>query len=615
MKRLKRLLGFALFVLFAVYAGELGIVRHDLRRESGTLSRRLEILREQDKNASLVIANALKQKHNEFSSKKTPALRFTAYSSLGIPKNSTLPSIPTYQNQTRWVAADGQLWLETIFTGTTPSSPSLGISIAVPKEFLKTNTPQIVAEISTRAPRGFERLLTQRVALPGDEALSEGNNAFLAERFSFGGRQHFLVFAVSLFLIFLFMRFLRRRAPRISKRELQLQEELSYLSRTYQDLAKNLETEREKIESILNSAPDGIFSCMPDGKIIFWNHSMENLTGLAPENALGKYHGDLLTVLSETGQMLVEPFSQCSSEGKTLSFSDCRLEVRSQDQNFPVVMSAAPVKHSDGAVGEVVVTIKDIRQQKEAEQMKKDLHSMITHDLRSPLSAMLGYADLIRNPKMWKSEGDRQKYVNSLLRSGKTMMMLISNLLEWAGTESGKLLITKEPVALRPVLREVVDNLSILAKPKNIDIDLIVPPQLTALSDAERLKQICLNLLSNAIKFSRADGKITVSAYETEENACISIADSGPGIPPEDRENLFEKFSRLRKKGSGTGLGLYIVKTLVQALDGHIEVASEENVGSTFVISLPVPAKAPVHQSEQLTMELSAENQETVELV
>lgn len=589
MKRLGAVVCLAAFLLAVFYAGEFAWMRVRLSRELRRVESRLQAVERLNQHLAEYVFL-----QERASSVVYPDFQVHVYSSLGIPKNSDFPPLSATLHLSaapaRWTVYKGNLWVERLRA---KSDLLVGVAIPVSRRFLDADDGRVALDLGARSARGPKRLLATGVFLPG-RAGTEPGLFPLVLRYKVSVWTHVVNLALVWLLIVAFLRFLKARPPHVSKRELQLEEELAYLSRTYQDLSKSLRLERQKVESILNSAPDGILTCSPDGRLTFWNRSMETLTGLSKEEAVGRHCGECLDVFSHSGQSIVDPFFPCFREGKNLSLLDCRIEIRvpgvkgDGERSLPVALGAAPVYGADGSLQEVVVTIKDIRSQKEAEQMKQDVQAMITHDLRSPISAILGYAGLIQDPRLCKNEEDRQKYLSALVQTGKGMLILVSNLLSWAGMEEGKLVANMEPVRLKPILQETLESLEILAKPKEISVELEVSGDPWTITDAEKLKAILNNLVSNAIKFSRPGEAVRMTAAEAGEEVRLEIHDRGPGITAEEKERLFEKFSRVRKKGSGTGLGLYIVKVLAEVLEGRVEVASEIGFGSTFAVCLPV---------------------------
>jgi len=629
MKRIAAIFCLVALVLTALYAIAFHLATKRLEKEEARTSANLQLFFNEQTNAAklyfeaFVLGKSSAKSLTEFRLIH-PGLFPTRYSELGIARQSRFAALPPglkAQNTrlsgngslwiaSRWVVDGNKLWLETLGSKApwprpveVAGAPIQGLASAVPQEWLRPNDPKIGLAL---APAASNDLHSRTMTLPG--VADSETSPQLVLKYKIGFWTHLLIWFLALGLVMGFLRILRNRGPKRGKREIQLEEELAYLSRTYQNLSKTLRMERQKVESILNSAPDGIFTCSPSGTITTWNRSMEALTGIPSETAIGKHYRESLHIYSSGGQLLSDTFSLSFVQNKKLNLFECSLEVLNQGDGsaslfFPVSLGAAPVMLPDGTVEEVVVTVKDIRPQKAAERLRQDMQAMITHDLRSPLAAMLGYAGLVANAKTCKNEADAQKYLESLMRVGKEMLMLINNLLDWSCIEEGALFFQKESLAVAPILQETVESLGVLGKARQVSIVLDGEANdLWALTDGEKLKQILNNLITNAVKFEPPGGVVTVHAAEEGDKIRISISDHGPGIPFEDREKLFQKFSNLRKsESSGTGLGLYIVKTLTDALDGRIEVKSEAGHGSTFSVILPAMEKVEAH-TQQLSL-------------
>jgi hypothetical protein len=229
-----------------------------------------------------------------------------------------------------------------------------------------------------------------------------------------------------------------------------------------------------------------------------------------------------------------------------------------------------------------------------ANKAKSEFLSSMSHELRTPLNAILGFGQLLEfNPKEQLSDHQTDQ-VHQILKGGAHLIDLIDQVLELSKIESGNFSISIENVNPNLVIMESIKLVETQAEENHIEIELAVPEDNLSmvLTDRSRLRQILLNLLSNAVKYNRGGGRVTVSLGEPENNfQRISVSDTGLGIPSNSQNELFEPFNRLgRETGEieGTGIGLTITKQLVELMGGKIGFESEENVGSTFWIELPV---------------------------
>jgi signal transduction histidine kinase len=233
----------------------------------------------------------------------------------------------------------------------------------------------------------------------------------------------------------------------------------------------------------------------------------------------------------------------------------------------------------------------------EAEQRLKELNELkdqhlgiAAHDLRNPLSSIRGMSQML--VEMELDENTQTSFLQSIYRVSDQMLTLVDNLLDVAVIESGKfdLKITEENIS-----RLVGERIELMAKnAERKEIRLIADLQevTDSLFDADRMRQVVDNLLSNAIKFSPSGSVVNVACGQADRNLDITVTDQGPGIPSEDLDRLFDSFEKLSAQPTGgeksTGLGLSIVKSIVDAHGGEIEVDSEVGKGTTFIVHLPV---------------------------
>ncbi len=236
-----------------------------------------------------------------------------------------------------------------------------------------------------------------------------------------------------------------------------------------------------------------------------------------------------------------------------------------------------------------VITMQDITYLKELDRMKSDFVANVSHDLRTPLAAVQGYAEML--DLAGPLSGDQTGFVRRIIHSVESMTDLVENLLDLAKIEAG-VEMRMAPCQLAAVIAESVDQMAGPAAMKPVSLNIQVPPDLPLIwGNGRRLGQVLNNLLDNAIKYAPPEGQVSLRISVEESTVQVEVADDGPGISAADLPRIFEKFYRARgpkEKGEGSGLGLSIAHSIVQAHHGRIWVESKEGEGTRFFFSIPV---------------------------
>lgn len=250
----------------------------------------------------------------------------------------------------------------------------------------------------------------------------------------------------------------------------------------------------------------------------------------------------------------------------------------------------------------VALSFEDVTSQRQAEQAKSDFTAQIVHDLRGPLSGIQGTLEFVLSQEGTKLDSMYTDLLNEAQRESERMMNLINEILDFSKIQSGSFIVESEPVRVAGLLKRAVRSLQSVAS--RDEIFLISAhgrdvPQI--LGSVEKLTQAIINLISNSLKFTPKKGLISVGAQiirngEIPDSIVITVTDSGMGIKGSELKKLFEKYKQTGNKsfrgGGGTGLGLYIVKQIVEAHGGEVSVASVEGIGTSMVLKLPVKRAA-----------------------
>lgn len=231
----------------------------------------------------------------------------------------------------------------------------------------------------------------------------------------------------------------------------------------------------------------------------------------------------------------------------------------------------------------------------ELDRLKTNFVSAVSHDLRTPLTSIMGYSEFLEDEIGGPLSRQQKEYVQQILKGGRRLEYLVNDLLDFARLDAGTFKLTVSLADFRAKLQEVADSLRPQVEENRLSLEVHAPDRpLMATMDVQRIERVLINLLTNAIKFTPPDRHIRLSAFLKGEKLCCEVEDSGEGIAAEDLPKLFLRFSQLKSGGSkgGTGLGLSICKAIVEAHGGEIGVRSQLGAGSTFWFCLPLKGNA-----------------------
>ncbi len=341
--------------------------------------------------------------------------------------------------------------------------------------------------------------------------------------------------------------------------------------------------EQKKTEAILFSIGDGILMVDNDGVIQLANRKAKEFLGQGEAAIEGKPLAEVLpqdSPLSEaTLDVVAKPQEDIVKE-VDLSTEDKRLFLR---------LSAKPLlSPGTGMRLGVVCALHDVSLEKELDKMKEEFLQSITHDLRNPVGSILGFLDFMRKGVVGVLNAQQISMVESMHKSATRLLALVNNILDLAKMESGRLEVDLKPASLAGICSQAIDILSGVAQRRGIRMELQAEEEFTLALDSNQMARVIQNLLGNAVKFSPDDGKIVMAIEDKGDHLLFSVVDEGPGIPSSHLELIFGKFEQVPgQKRGGTGLGLTIGRSFVEAHLGKIWVESELGKGAKFFFTLP----------------------------
>ncbi len=348
---------------------------------------------------------------------------------------------------------------------------------------------------------------------------------------------------------------------------------------------KDLLISREYFSFLADNIPVIVWTSEPNGTISYCNRRWYNYTGLTFEET--KVVGWQYLIHPEGQARVLDEWTTCVKTGVRF---ETEVRIKRGDDNLYRwhLAQALPFKDSQGNITIWIGTLTDIEDQKRAMQKKDEFISIASHELKTPLTSLKGYMQLVESHK-----NEIPHLLHSFLikaeRSVKKLDHLIADLLDVSKIQAGKLEFDKTIINIEELVNECVENASQMY-PSFTIVKRQVKKVLIK-GNFERLEQVMMNLLNNAVKYSSANKEIIVSTTETEGHITVSVTDFGLGLSLEDKDKVFERFYRVEDKKfltSGLGMGLYISAEIIKAHGGYMQVESKLNTGSTFSFSLPV---------------------------
>ncbi len=351
---------------------------------------------------------------------------------------------------------------------------------------------------------------------------------------------------------------------------------------------------RERWEAVFRFTDDGVVIYDHDGNVVGFNATCAEMTGYSVSEAIGQPFTKIIRAVSPEGVDLAlrSPMKEVLSQGRTVSKSEQLIETKRGDR-FWANVSYSPMRDQEGNVTSGIAVIRSIQRDREIEEIKSDFISIVSHELRTPLSAIKGFMSMLLNKDFGELTDRQFHFLSRVYQSNQRMINLVEDLLDISHIEGGKINLDLRPLPMENIIRDVVTELAGKAFERDITLKINRRYRLPlVLADESRLRQVLTNLVDNAIKYSLPKSEVTIDFKIHGDELITSVTDKGVGITPSQIGKLFQKFGRvfnpMTVQAGGTGLGLYIVKNLVEAHGGRIWVTSREAAGSKFSFSLPV---------------------------
>lgn len=351
--------------------------------------------------------------------------------------------------------------------------------------------------------------------------------------------------------------------------------------------------ERAKDEAVLASIGHGVVTIDKKGNITFFNKAAEILTNWKAEEVIGKPWFETVPEMAETKTLVSREgravFKALKTGHKIITST---VILQRGSGKIPVVMTATPVIFNGETIGAVGV-FRDVTHERNVDRMKTEFISLASHQLRTPLSAIKWFCEMLLNGDAGELNPEQKEYTQNVSDSSERMIDLVNSLLNISRIESGRIVINPKPTDINKLISEVITEIKINSDQKKQKIIVSVHSDVPLIKiDPRLMREVYGNLLTNASKYAPPGGEISVLISKKGEELISQVSDNGYGILKKDYDKIFQKFYRgeniIKIETDGNGLGLYLVKAIIESSGGKIWFESAENKGTTFYFSLPL---------------------------
>lgn len=369
----------------------------------------------------------------------------------------------------------------------------------------------------------------------------------------------------------------------------ELAKAIDFMADSLKDKINSIKDKNTKMEAILSSVVNGIVAVDSNKHILFINPMAQQMLNITEGDVAGKH---LLQIIRNNK---IDNMIRDILENK--GFEENEITVNYPfEKIFRLNSNAIRYPESDKIIG-IIIIIQDITEIKKLEKMRSDFVANVSHELKTPLTSIKGFVETLKAGAI-EDNDTAIRFLNIIEDEADRLNRLISDILSLSVLENKKSKAICEVINTSDKIEEIVSLLQTQAACKNINLNARVEADINKLmGDPDQFKQMLINIVDNAVKYTPEGGAIEVVAYNSGNDVIISVKDNGIGIPKENISRLFERFYRVDKARSrnvgGTGLGLAIVKHIVMQFEGKIEVHSQIDKGTEFILSIPV--KTDVH--------------------
>lgn len=390
---------------------------------------------------------------------------------------------------------------------------------------------------------------------------------------------------------------IEEQTKEIEKKKQELEDQQRAILNVLEDVSEEKDKaaeQKDKMEAILYSIGDGVFVIDKDYKITMFNNMAAEISGYSAKEAIGKKFDEVLKFVDEKEEKNKHGFINKPMEtGEIQEMGKDTVLITKDGQRIPVADSAAPLKDKDGKIRGCVVVFRDVTKERQIDKAKTEFVSLASHQLRTPLSSINWYAEMLLDGDAGDITDEQKEFLKEIYKGNQRMVNLVNALLNVSRIELGKLSVEPEPIDFKGMAQSVLKELRPVIEEKKLKVSTDCSKNLPKIkADPKLVRIIFQNLLSNAVKYTPEEGGVGLKIKKLKEHLKIEVSDSGYGIPKDQHDKIFTKMFRAdnvkEKDAEGTGLGLYIVKSIIGQAGGEIWFKSQKNKGTTFHIKFPL---------------------------
>lgn len=367
----------------------------------------------------------------------------------------------------------------------------------------------------------------------------------------------------------------------------------------------DLSADQNKEEALLAGIADGVYVVDMERNMTMFNDAASEMTGWKSTEAIGLKCWTVMNLKNDTDVSVCQkdcPAMAVWNTGTNVMRDDTCFVKKRGNKKVQISSSYSPIKDKNGKLTGAICVFRDVTAAKEVERLRNEFVSTASHELRTPITAMEGYMELIENQKICKIDDKAKEYVDKARNTAAGMSNLVKNLLAVTKIEEGRIQTNITHFSVHDLAAEVVEAMGQAAKNKGLTLKIVEAPNqkirgekaigrsLNVVADREQIREVLYNLVENGLKFT-TNGGVSLSITYDADFATVEVADTGMGIPADGQKHLFEKFYRVdntaTREVGGTGLGLFITRSIVELFGGSIWIESQVGKGTKFFFTIP----------------------------